>query len=113
MKMQDYECRDCLHQIEILFRPGQADPRLAECEVCKSYRPFVHIVSAPPSVRSDSVPGGFVIHNLDRHPRRFESKSAYHAELKARGLTTERGNQWRGDPGNGSDKPRNGMSRWI
>ena len=112
MKMQDYECTECGERIELLYRRGHHDARLNQCR-CGADHPFQEIVAAPPNIKSDGVPGGFVIENLDRHPRRFESKSEYQAELKARGLTTERGNQWRGDPGNGSDKPRNGMSRWI
>lgn len=75
--------------------------------------PFDHIVKQSNHIRPDDVPGGFWIENLDKVPRWFPSQSAFQTELKARGLTTEKGNQWRGDPGNGSDKPRNGLSRWV
>lgn len=124
MQMRDYRCRKCGFEQEILHREGPLDPRLCGCEKCgfmgikaedpaADELPFERIIKLTASVIPDDVPGGFMIENLDKVPRWFPSKSAFQAELAARGLTTERGNQWRGNPGEGSDKPVNGNSRWF
>lgn len=38
-----------------------------------------------PAIRADHVPGGFVIENLYKEPKRFDSKSQYRDELAANG----------------------------
>jgi hypothetical protein len=105
MPMFDYLC-PAGHQFEA-YHSVETNPVCRTCGL-----PTDRIWTSPPASIPDSVPGGFVIHNLDKEPRTFYSKSEYQAELRARGLTTDRAS-YKGDPGEGSDKPRNGLSRWI
>lgn len=114
MKMQDYKCKACGHELEILVRGRMSeDPRLAKCPSCQCVDPFSPVIKHAAKIIPDDVPGGFFIENLNPIPTWFPSKSAYQRELASRGLTTEKGNQWRGNPGEGSDKPANGLSRWV
>lgn len=105
MPMYDFECASG-HRFEALAPIGTCPP----CRTCDLPTEKIWITCT--NVIPDDVPGGFIIHNLDREPRRFNSKSEYQAELRARGLTTDRA-CYKGDPGEGSDKPRNGLTRWI
>lgn len=108
MPMYDYRCLDCQAVFERFVH--RADTQIF-CPIDGA--PAEKVFIQAPSVIPDSIPGGMVIENLDRVPRRFDSKSAYRDELNARGLTTERGNVFREDP-SGSDKNKHtGLRRWF
>lgn len=114
IRLYDFQCLFYGHVFEAVIKgsdldlctlTGQGPP----CRTCNG--PTFKIWVQMSHIIPDGVPGGFVIENLDRHPRTFYSKSEYARELKARGLRI--GACHKGDPGEGSDKPRNGLSRWI
>lgn len=97
MPLYEYRCAN--DHLSEHFRPY----RLADSPVtCACGLESFRIISVP-AIIADDVPGGFVIENLDSVPRRFDSKSAYRDELKARGLTND-GFHHVGNPGEGSDK---------
>lgn len=110
MPLFDIQCTnpDCRAVREVFVH--RADSPLLPCIAC-AYPVEKLLAGRTFHAHSDSVPGGFVIENLDTTPRRFDSKSAYRDELKARGLV--RLDNWKGSPGEGSDKPANGQSRWY
>ena len=66
-----------------------------------------------PALIDDTVPGGFVVENIARHPMRFDSKSEFKHELAMRGMRSSGTDgigtssfRHLGDPGEGSDKAR-------
>lgn len=99
MPLYEYQCSACCLIFERFIH------RRTDEVLCKSCGGPVEKLVSNPSVIPDDVPGGFVIENLDRHPRTFYTKSSYRDELKARGLTNQ-GFHHVGDPGEGSDKAR-------
>lgn len=114
IRLFDFECLFFGHQFEAVVKGSDLDlcfltgqgPACRECS-----GPTVKTVNQSFTFIPDDIPGGMVIENLDPTPRTFYSKSAYAQELKARGLVI--GACHKGDPGEGTDKPRNGLSRWI
>lgn len=115
MPVFDFSCKTCGLIFEKLTKYGELPACVCGGETEKVW-------TSCPNVIGDDVPGGFVIENLDRHPRTFYSKSAYRDELRARGLRLREGHI--GDPGEGSDKSRlvrdpntgrmtRATSRWI
>lgn len=115
MPVFDFACKTCGLIFEKLTKHGDLPSCVCGGETEK-------IWTSCPNVHADTVIGGFWIHNLDREPRHFETKSAYRDELRARGLRLREGHI--GDPGEGSDKSRlmrdpntgrmtRATSRWI
>jgi putative FmdB family regulatory protein len=83
MPMYNYMCPACAFQTEHLVPSRDS---LQPCDRCG--HSAMERMASMPNVIADSVPGGFVIENLDKVPRRFYSKSEYRDELAARGLKT-------------------------
>lgn len=77
--MFDYQCPSCGFT-------GESFVHKADTPVeCSCGTPMTRLLTAC-NIIQDTVPGGFIIENLDKVPRRFESKSQYRDELAARGL---------------------------
>lgn len=87
MPVFDYQCAAC-DAIDEDYVPSYNTPP-PPCHACGSIERAKIWAGKGALMIPDTVPGGFIIENIDRKPMRFDSKSEYKAALLARGLTND------------------------